>query len=89
MAAAIAVATAARMCYRAAVDYGTRNVEPQRWAGLGLEALERGALLLQMLLMTQWVFGEFSVMPVMTTLGMMFALLHNCGGTLLWWEEAF
>lgn len=50
VAAAIAVATAARMCYRAAVDYGTRNVEPQRWAGLGLEALERGALLLQMIL---------------------------------------
>jgi len=33
-----------------------------------------------------------SVMPVMSTLGMMFALLHNCGtntATLLWWEDAF
>jgi hypothetical protein len=58
VAAVIAVATAARMYFRAAVDYGTRN-EPQRWFTLGVELLERGALLLQMLLMTQWVFGEF------------------------------
>lgn len=89
VAAVIAVATAARMYFRAAVDYGTRN-EPQRWVGLAVDLLERGALLLQMILMTQWVFGEFSVMPVMTTMGMMFALLHNCGGnyhTLLWWQD--
>ncbi len=58
VAAVIAVATAARMYFRAAVDYGTRN-EPQRWFTLGVELLERGALLLQMILMTQWVFGEF------------------------------
>jgi hypothetical protein len=60
--------------------------------GLAVDLLERGALLLQMLLMTQWVFGEFSVMPVMSTMGMMFALLHNYGETadrLLWWDEAF
>jgi len=91
VAAVIAVATAARVYFRAAVDYGTRN-EPQRWMGLAVDLLERGALLLQMLLMTQWVFGEFSVMPVMSTMGMMFALLHNYGETadrLLWWDEAF
>lgn len=65
VAAVIAVATAARMYFRAAVDYGTRN-EPQRWFGLAVELLERGALLLQMLLMTQWVFGEFRSAPVTT-----------------------
>ena len=40
--------------------------------------------------MTQWVFGQFSVMPVMATMGMMFALLHNFGsntGSLLWAED--
>lgn len=87
VAAVIAVATAARMYVRAAVDYGTRN-EPRRWVSVALDLLERGALLLQMILMTQWVFGEFSVMPVMTTMGMMFALLHNCGG-ILYWEDDF
>eukprot|EP00277_Geminigera_cryophila_P015139 CAMPEP_0179446240 /NCGR_PEP_ID=MMETSP0799-20121207/29642_1 /TAXON_ID=46947 /ORGANISM="Geminigera cryophila, Strain CCMP2564" /LENGTH=315 /DNA_ID=CAMNT_0021234997 /DNA_START=233 /DNA_END=1180 /DNA_ORIENTATION=- len=91
VAAVIAVATAARMYFRAAVDYGTRN-EQRRWVGVALDFLERGALLLQMILMTQWVFGEFSVMPVMTTMGMMFALLHNCGSnaqTLLWVDDLF
>ena len=35
-AAGIAVATAARVYLRAAVDYGTRN-EPRRWVGLALD----------------------------------------------------
>jgi len=43
---------AARMYFRAAVDYGTRN-EQRRWVGVALDFLERGALLLQMILMTQ------------------------------------
>ncbi len=48
----------------------------------------------------QWVFGEFSVMPVMTTMGMLFTLFHNVhcyvgahnladAGELFWWEGAF
>lgn len=36
VAALIAVATAARVFFRAAVDYGTRN-EPQRWMGLAVD----------------------------------------------------
>ena len=40
------------MYFRAAVDYGTRN-EQRRWVGVALDFLERGALLLQMILMTQ------------------------------------
>ena len=48
----------------------------------------------------QWVFGEFSVMPVMTSMGMLFTLFHNVNcyvgahnladtGELFWWEGAF
>ena len=50
--------------------------------------------------MLQWVFGEFSVMPVMTSMGMLFTLFHNVHcyvgahnladtGELFWWEGAF
>ena len=49
--------------------------------------------------MLQWVFGEFSVMPVMTSMGMLFTLFHNVHcyvgahnladtGELIWWEGA-
>eukprot|EP00284_Hemiselmis_tepida_P017336 CAMPEP_0174916586 /NCGR_PEP_ID=MMETSP1355-20121228/1897_1 /TAXON_ID=464990 /ORGANISM="Hemiselmis tepida, Strain CCMP443" /LENGTH=239 /DNA_ID=CAMNT_0016161597 /DNA_START=21 /DNA_END=740 /DNA_ORIENTATION=+ len=73
------VATAAHMAWKA-IEYGIGR-EPRRWyatlGGLALDGLELGALALQMILMTQWVFGEFSVMPVMTTMGMMFTLFHN------------
>eukprot|EP00291_Cryptomonas_curvata_P022492 CAMPEP_0172159268 /NCGR_PEP_ID=MMETSP1050-20130122/4865_1 /TAXON_ID=233186 /ORGANISM="Cryptomonas curvata, Strain CCAP979/52" /LENGTH=265 /DNA_ID=CAMNT_0012828815 /DNA_START=137 /DNA_END=933 /DNA_ORIENTATION=- len=95
--------TAAAVYWRAAWDYGVGR-ERRRWyANLGafaLELAELGALLLQMILMTQWVFGEFSVMPVMTTMGMLFTLFHNVhcyvgahnladAGELFWWEGAF
>lgn len=80
VAAVAMVATAAHVCWRAAIDYGVGR-EPRRWystlGGLILDGLELGALLLQMMFMTQWVCGEFSVMPVMTTMGMMFTLMHN------------
>jgi len=104
----IAVATAATMYIRAALNYSVRRLsegrrQRRRWEvlGLGVEVLELGALLLQMILMTHWVFGEFSVVPVMTTMGMMFALLHNVHSyaeefgladaqdPVVWWEEAF
>jgi len=97
------IVTAAAVYWRAAWDYGVGR-ERRRWyANLGafaLELAELGALLLQMILMTQWVFGEFSVMPVMTTMGMLFTLFHNVhcyvgahnladAGELFWWEGAF
>jgi hypothetical protein len=91
--AAAALSRAATMRLRAAADYGLAP-QRRRWfstlAGLGVDILELGALMLQMLLMTQWVFGEFSIMPVMSTLGMMFALLHNFHGysEVFWWEGA-
>jgi len=109
-AAVIAVTTAVAMYIRSGVTYSVRNVtEAARPAlrrryellGLGVDILELGALLLQMILMTHWVFGEFSVIPVMTTMGMMFALLHNVHSyaevlhltdgqdPVVWWEEAF
>mmetsp|Transcript_42849 Transcript_42849/g.67168 ORF Transcript_42849/g.67168 Transcript_42849/m.67168 type:complete len:259 (+) Transcript_42849:949-1725(+) len=79
-AAAIAVVTAATMYLRTAVRRGLEG-EHRRWIytlmGVGTDLLELGALLLQMILMTQWVFGEFSVMPVMATTSMMFALIHS------------
>mmetsp|Transcript_1026 Transcript_1026/g.2248 ORF Transcript_1026/g.2248 Transcript_1026/m.2248 type:complete len:241 (+) Transcript_1026:36-758(+) len=72
-------ATAAHVAWKT-IEYGVGR-EPRRWyatlGGLALDGLELGALALQMILMTQWVFGEFSVMPVMTTMGMMFTLFHN------------
>lgn len=109
-AAVIAVTTAAAMYVRSGVSYSVRTVaEGARPAlrrryellGLGVDILELGALLLQMILMTHWVFGEFSVIPVMTTMGMMFALLHNVHSyaevlhltdgqdPVVWWEDAF
>uniref|UniRef100_A0A6T7SNZ5 Uncharacterized protein n=2 Tax=Hanusia phi TaxID=3032 RepID=A0A6T7SNZ5_9CRYP len=95
LATLIAVLTAARMCFRTALEYSFGK-DPYKWllsmASVAAECLELGALILQMILMAQWVFGEFSVMPVLSSMGVMFTLLHHLNSYApesLWWEDVF
>ncbi|EKX35568.1 hypothetical protein GUITHDRAFT_155453 [Guillardia theta CCMP2712] len=95
LATLIAVVTAIRMCFKTALEYSVGK-DPQKWllsvASIAAECLEVGALILQMILMAQWVFGEFSVMPVLSSMSVMFTLLHHLNSFApesLWWEDVF